>query len=260
MLRPTLVALAFATAPVHAQMPEPLGKAAAVGEWIETDGARVRVLLGSVSADGTVDGVVEIDLEPGWKTYWIAPGPNGIAPQFEAARSDNLDLLAVAHPAPERFADGFGTSVGYRGDVAFPLFLALRDPVGPARLRLDGFIGVCEAICVPLPIAVEGDVPVGQSGPADATIPIGRARMGLPLDGPDGALTGRIVDGALTITGVPEGAEAFVAPPTGLVLGEGTRDGDAWRASIRRGEPVGDLTVVVRDGAIETIHRVPLGG
>ena len=270
--RSILAALAVALAPASAgaQPLPPFGGTAALGEWVETDGARIRVLVGPVDADGTARGAVEIDLEPGWHTYWIAPGPTGIPPRFDAAGSRNVDLVAMSHPAPHRLTDAYGTSVGYEDDVAFPFELAVRDADAPAHLRLGGLLGVCDEICVPVPLAVEGEVPAGRSVPGAVTLPIDMARMGLPLPGRPGALAASVVDGAVTVAGLPEGAEAFVAPPPGLMLAEGEREGGGWRAAILRddladdardemeGESGGDLTVVVRDGAMETIHRVPL--
>ncbi len=42
-----------------------------------------QVLEGWVRADGTRMAAVQLDLEPGWKTYWRAPGDAGIPPSFD---------------------------------------------------------------------------------------------------------------------------------------------------------------------------------
>lgn len=254
-----LLPLLAAAAPAAAQVPPVLGDPTAIGEWIETEGARVRVLLDAADPDGRVEGVVEIDLEPGWKTYWIAPGPFGIAPDFNAHGSKNVTLTAVQHPAPRAFEEAYGTSVGYTADVAFPLDLALDDPAAPARLRLNGFLGVCAEICVPLPLRVEGDVVTGRSLPVAETLPIARARMALPVLVEADGVVATAQDGEIVVTGLPD-AEAFVAPPPGLSLGEGALLDGTWRAAIRGGEPSGALTVVTREGAIETVRTVPIEG
>lgn len=264
MLRLPAALLAFvAVMPAAAQMPPAPGGPAAIGEWIEAEGARVRVLLDAADPAGRVEGVVEIDLEPGWKTYWIAPGPFGIAPSFDARGSDNVMLADVDHPAPRAFEEAYGTSIGYTDDVGFPLDLVLTDPTAPARLRLNGFLGVCAEICVPLPLSVEGDVVRGRSLPLAETLPIARARMALPLRAEADGIAATARDGEIVVTGLPD-AEAFVAPPPGLSLGEGTMADGTWRAAIRAtiraGEPSGALTVVTRDGAIETVRIVPIEG
>ena len=251
--------LALTTVGGHAVPPPPAGLTAGFGEWIETDGARVRVLVGEVKPDGSVSGMVEIDLDAGWKTYWTAPGPTGIPPQFSAAGSRNVDLVGVSLPAPHRFRDAYGVSVGYLEDVAFSVDLALAEAAASGTLRFGGFIGVCKEICVPFPFAVEGAIERGRAVPMEVTLPIGRARMALPIDGAAGALAARVDGDEMAITGLPAGdIETFVAPPDGLALGDGERTGSEWRAPIRRGEPVGDVTVVLREGALETIHRVPI--
>ena len=70
---------------------------------------------------------VEIKLQPGWKTYWRYPGDSGVPPVFDFAASDNVKSATVLWPAPVRFADGGGNSIGYKGDVIFPLRIVPRD-------------------------------------------------------------------------------------------------------------------------------------
>ena len=255
--RPILVALAaLVAAPASAQ----LGRVAEPGEWIEVDGARVRVLLASASPDGTVDGAVEIDLEPGWKTYWIAPGPAGIPPSFQTDASRNLVLEAIDHPAPVRLVDEFGTSIGYDEDVTFPLRLAMPDPTGGADLALTGFLGVCDDICVPIMVRVAGPVVTGQSTPFETTRQIAAAREALPPIGEPGALTARKEDGEIVLTGSPivGASSVFVAPPNGLSIDLPFHEAGAVRVPIRSGTAEGELTVVVTGPSGSTRYAVPL--
>ncbi|MBN8919634.1 MAG: cytochrome C biogenesis protein, partial [Rhizobiales bacterium] len=64
---------------------------------------------------------VEITLDPGWKTYWRNPGDSGIPPRFNFSASTNVRDVKVAWPAPARFADGVGMSIGYADRVILPL-------------------------------------------------------------------------------------------------------------------------------------------
>lgn len=236
------------------------GTAAEPGEWLEMDGARLRVVLGSAAPDGTVEGAIEIDLEPGWKTYWIAPGPVGIPPSFDASASTNLTLMSIEHPAPQAFQEFGELSVGYKDDVAFALRFAMPDPNAPARLRANGFFGICAEICVPVPLRVEGDVVVGQSTPFETGAAIRAARESLPVEGHPALLSARVDGDAVVIEGaaLDPATDAFVAPSTGLWLGLAERVGATLRAPIRSGEPVGTLEVVIRDGDGAMRYAVPI--
>ena len=260
-IRAALVVLAasggaLATTGVMAQF----GPVARPGDWVPVEGARLRLLLGSATPDGTVRGALEIDLEPGWKTYWIAPGPVGIPPHLDAARSTNLVLDEVGHPAPGAFTEFGEVSVGYKEDVAFALRFTVPDPDAPSRLALSGFLGVCEEICVPVALRVEGDVVTGQSTPFATGAAIRAAWAAVPPEGKDGSLAARVEGGDVVLSGpaLDAGAEAFVALPDSLTLGVARRDGETFRATVLRGEPAGTLDVVVRDGAGATHYRVPI--
>ncbi|WP_111535256.1 protein-disulfide reductase DsbD domain-containing protein [Palleronia aestuarii] len=107
-------------------------------------------LLPGWREDGTHVAGLKIDLEPGWKTYWRAPGEAGLPPRFDWSQSSNVASVAVRWPVPEIFGMGGLTSVGYSETVTLPLVVTPRDPTRPAELSLDLEMGVCETICVPV--------------------------------------------------------------------------------------------------------------
>src|SRR3974377_968062 len=80
---------------------------------------------------------VEIRLAAGWKTYWRYPGDSGVPPAFDFSRSTNVGSITIRWPAPHRFTDEGGSSIGYKGDVVFPLEVIPRDPHSPVALRLS---------------------------------------------------------------------------------------------------------------------------
>lgn len=263
---PALAAAVFVL-PLASQAPalaQGLGATAAPGEWVETEGGRVRLLLGNADPDGRVDGAIEIELLPGWKTYWIAPGPAGIPPEFTDKGSRNVSMTGIEHPAPYGFQDAYGRATGYKDDVAFPVAFALDDPSAPARLRLEGFLGICDEICIPVPVAFEGDVVSGRSTPFETARLLREARVALPVEGAEGALEVRLEDGSLRLTGpaLDGASEVFVAPPGTLALGGGRPGTGGWTFPVERGEGAGETVVVVRAGegfaARETIHRPTL--
>ena len=77
-----------------------------------------------VSPEGARLAFVEIMLEPGWKTYWRTPGDaGGLPPAFDWSKSTNLAQAEVLYPAPRRFTDRSGHTIGYEGGLVLPVVL-----------------------------------------------------------------------------------------------------------------------------------------
>ncbi|EJW12936.1 hypothetical protein A33M_1498 [Rhodovulum sp. PH10] len=121
-----------------------------VSAWDGDARGAVRLIGGGATADApsTVAGV-EIRLGDGWKTYWRYPGDSGVPPRFDFSRSVNVKSATVRYPAPHRFADGGGTSIGYKGGVIFPVAVARDDATQAATLAVEVDYAVCERLCVP---------------------------------------------------------------------------------------------------------------
>lgn len=127
----------------------PLPAAAGESAPVAVQGAEVRLIAGSVTGEVAQAGL-DVRLAPQWKTYWRYPGDAGVPPQIDWAGSHNVLGVEMAWPAPRRFADGAGVySIGYKGNVLFPLAVRLADPKAPARLHLKLDFAVCEALCLP---------------------------------------------------------------------------------------------------------------
>src|SRR5262245_50755589 len=92
---------------------------------------------------------IEIRLDPGWKTYWRYPGDSGVPPRFVFTGSENVKNVTVKWPAPHRFSDDGGQSIGYKEHVVLPLSIEPQDPNKPVKLRLALDYAVCEKLCVP---------------------------------------------------------------------------------------------------------------
>ena len=100
-------------------------------------------------ANGTWTAGLEIVIKGNWKTYWRMPGDAGIPPQFDWSGSKNLKSVKVLWPAPERYNDAAGESIGYKHHVAFPLVVTPLDTGKPATLSLKLFYAICEDVCIP---------------------------------------------------------------------------------------------------------------
>jgi DsbC/DsbD-like thiol-disulfide interchange protein len=123
--------------------------AQAVSPWIEDGAARLRLVAGEAVGQGSLLAGLEISLQPGWKTYWINPGPTGIPPQLDFTGSKNLKSAQALWPAPVRFDDGGTEAVGYKGLTVIPLRIEPERAGEPVTLKATLDFGLCENICVP---------------------------------------------------------------------------------------------------------------
>ena len=145
--------------------------AADASSWDGDARSAVRLVAGSQAGrDGVVRAGVEIRLAAGWKTYWRYPGDSGVPPTFDFSKSENAKSVAILWPAPHRFNDEGGATIGYKGDVLFPVHVVAENPKRPVTLRLAVDYAVCEKLCIPArgQAALELASP-STSGPASAS-------------------------------------------------------------------------------------------
>jgi DsbC/DsbD-like thiol-disulfide interchange protein len=154
------------------------------GGGVPDDLIRAEVLRGWTTDRGTRMTALRLDLAPGWKTYWRAPGDAGIPPDFDWSGSRNLGAVALHWPAPDIF-DSYGVrTIGYADELVLPIELTPREPGAPIRLSARLSLGVCETVCVPAELTFHAtlDGP-GRSDPAIhaalAARPVSAARAGV---------------------------------------------------------------------------------
>ena len=83
-------------------------------------------------------------------------------PRFDFAGSQNVKTVTVAWPAPHRFSDDGGITIGYKDNVIFPLRLVPQDAGKPVRLRIvKAFLGD-RALTTGQLAAELDDVPAGS--------------------------------------------------------------------------------------------------
>jgi DsbC/DsbD-like thiol-disulfide interchange protein len=123
--------------------------AADASPWDGDTHAGLRLIAGSRTNDATARAGIEIKLAPGWKTYWRYPGDSGVPPRFDFAGSQNVKSIEILWPAPHRFSDESGITIGYKDDVIFPLRIVPQDAAKPVLLRLKADYAVCEKVCIP---------------------------------------------------------------------------------------------------------------
>lgn len=137
-----------------------------VSDWVTGHKTKARLLAGELN--GRSMAFVEIALEPKWKTYWRNPGDaGGLPPTFNWQGSKNLAETTVKYPAPIRFREKTGDTIGYKGTVIFPIEIGAADNSKPITLALDLNYGICLNICVPVNAQLALAVPAGPLPAAD---------------------------------------------------------------------------------------------
>lgn len=119
-----------------------------------TDGAvRIELRSGWRDADQHI-AALHIHLAPGWKTYWRSPGEGGIPPQIAIEGRD----VQLHWPVPQVYGQGSLQAIGYQDQVVFPLLIDA-PLAGSQEVTVNGVIGVCKEICVPVEISARLTLP-----------------------------------------------------------------------------------------------------
>jgi DsbC/DsbD-like thiol-disulfide interchange protein len=138
--------------------------AADASMWDGDARSAMRLVAGSAGADrAALRAGIELRLGNGWKTYWRYPGDSGVPPRFDFSKSTNVKSVAVRWPAPHRFTDENGASIGYKNSVMLPLDIAPADPKQPVTLRLTLEYAICEKLCIPAAGSATLTVPTPSS-------------------------------------------------------------------------------------------------
>ena len=122
--------------------------------WHEETGGRLRLEAGQAGPDGKALAALHIRLDEGFKTYWRNPGQSGIPPVLSFAGSRNVAGATLRLPPPHVFREPGDVTVGYTGEVVFPIEVTLADPARPYTLRAEGQVGFCARVCVPVAFRV----------------------------------------------------------------------------------------------------------
>jgi DsbC/DsbD-like thiol-disulfide interchange protein len=174
IMRHTLAALAVLL-PGAALAADPVPGAAAsyLDGWREADGSRMTALA--------------IRLDPGWRTYWRAPGETGIPPRFDWSGSENIAEVELLWPTPEVLSSAGFEYLGFTGALVLPIRVVPVDPGLPTHVEVTVDYGVCSNVCVPttarlsaeLVSAAPDGAGAGEIRAALARLPAGPEAAGL---------------------------------------------------------------------------------
>jgi DsbC/DsbD-like thiol-disulfide interchange protein len=232
--------------------------------WVREGAVRMRILPGGGDGDGLKAGL-EIALDSGWKTYWVSPGPLGLAPRLDWSGSTNLDNVDVLWPAPQRFSDGDAQSAGYVGQVILPLKIRAEDPVKPVDLALKIDAGICSTQCVPIQVRLSLSLMPGQGADALALARLDGFRGRVPAPSTLGSTDPFAIISAIRVA--PETDEVTVRAPTDtsnvdlfvergdevlvglpVPMGAGDDGTHVFRLKLRRNAPAAEVRLVAVAG------------
>ena len=126
------------------------------------------VLPGWVHDNGSRTAALHLELAPGWKTYWRAPGDAGIPPRFDWRGSSNLGTVAISWPTPKVFDLNGMRSVGYENALTIPLQITPKTAGQPVRLRARMELGICADVCIPHELSFDAVIDSTETQPVPA--------------------------------------------------------------------------------------------
>ena len=245
---------------------------AGVSDWSVIDHARMRLIDAGIAPRDPAARLVglQIDLDPGYLTYWRSPGEAGVPPTARFAGSKGLQTATLLFPAPGRYSEDGTEAIGYKDGVVFPILVRSAEAGTPVELKLALDFAICERLCLPArakaTLALGGD----GAGPEAELVRDALARVPAPARlGGAGALAITAVDGLagdatlavrVRTTGTDEPTMFAEAPdPWFVQAGEGLWSSDgslrytlkvAAKPPERAALPL-RLTLVGADAAIE---------
>jgi DsbC/DsbD-like thiol-disulfide interchange protein len=211
-----------------------LPAAAASSDWAEVEGGAVRLVVSAQpDQQGRLRGALEVELKPGWKTYWREPGGSGVPP-FVAVTADGHPVaVEMDFPAPQRHGDGSDIWAGYDRSVAFALTLA--PPAGTGTLDASVFLGVCRDICIPVQASFRVETAGAESLAAEEQV-VSDAFAALPAEPRAGlrVASARVDGDSLMVEAeAPASAELFLASDAGPIFGTPQSRADGARVAFR---------------------------
>ena len=161
-----LLWLAGHLALAHAQAQQPPDT-----DWVRVDAhpeAAVQLALtGQRTEEGAYLAFLAIQLDDPWKTYWRSPGEAGLAPVADWSGSRNLGSVEWFWPRPHRYELQGIETLGYKGEVAFPLHIYPEDPGQPVQLTGRFTLPSCTTLCVLTDYDLALTLPSGEMRPIE---------------------------------------------------------------------------------------------
>ena len=126
--------------------------------WQDLGGGRARLVTVYDPQIDLIEGIIDVELKPGWVTYWRNPGESGIPPSFDFSSSSGIVVGVPDFPVPVTKKDAGIISIVYKNHVSFPF--KAKPVISPlsGNLKLELLMGVCEVICIPAIASLSQDL------------------------------------------------------------------------------------------------------
>jgi len=179
----------------------------------QNDHARIR--FQAERHDDQLRGLLTVELQSGWKTYWRSPGEGGVAPEIQWHNGAKAQWY---WPVPSRFEISGLTTQGYHDRVVIPMVIS-----GKPTDVLDGTLtlSTCSNVC----LLTDYPLHLDFNQPLDADFPqaFSQAMRAIPPDsGISDDLVAHLSGSNLVISGTTVGewrdAQIFFDPLDGGII------------------------------------------
>ncbi len=208
---------------------------------------------------------LQLEIIPGWHTYWRTPGDSGLPATIEWTLPEGVTADAIQWPTPERIPYDTLMNFGYHDTVQFltELRVGADVPLGESKVEAVASWLVCADICIPQDAAFSVPITVGPAGndtAASASIAATHAALPQRATWPASA---SLSDGVLQITARPEIADkvtgaVFFPYDEGVIVNAAPQEmrisGGEVRLSIPTGEKAAALATPAEPGAKPTLN------
>lgn len=159
-----------------------------------------------VKAGETVDGVIQLDMEEGWHTYWRFAGDVGLPTKAQWELPPGWEASELEFPAPDYLETEGLVSYGYEHEVQLPFTLTVpaEAELGQVELKVKLKWLECKGSCIPGKATLTTNLTVGESSiDSEHVSVLEEARSKLPKPGEFSAVR----DGVDILLELPAGSK-----------------------------------------------------
>ena len=172
--------------------------AADTGWLVSPQNDHARIRFQAERENNRIQGLLTVELKPGWKTYWRSPGEGGVAPKISWPEGVKDSW---SWPVPSRFDISGMTTQGYHDRVQIPITLdGVKNDTLDGTLTLSTCSNVCLLTDYPLHLDFTQPVDDGFRSAFERAMRAVPGTSGVAAD-----LSAWLSDGSLVVTGTTDG-------------------------------------------------------
>jgi thiol:disulfide interchange protein DsbD len=137
---------------------------------------QARLLLNAAAAapGTTVLAGVQLQMEPGWHTYWKNPGEAGEATTIKWQLPPGVTAGEIEWPLPEKIPPADITTYGYENEVVLLVPLTLSSTLSPGPLNISAKVSwlECKESCIPANTTVQAGLTIAPTNQPSAAQPL----------------------------------------------------------------------------------------